>query len=112
MFFVHFLLIPSMNPSSSNPQKKNKTTIPRRRGQIKAQIFEDLVETVSYVASKAGEILSKLKGVGDGIRSPDQQSTTPPSSAYTSDASPSHGDQQSTTPPPSAHTSDASPSHT
>ncbi|KAL3530649.1 hypothetical protein ACH5RR_009971 [Cinchona calisaya] len=45
--------------------------------------------TVSSMASKAEETLSKLKGVGDGIRSPDHP-TTLPSSAYASDVSPSH----------------------
>ncbi|KAL3530650.1 hypothetical protein ACH5RR_009972 [Cinchona calisaya] len=55
-----------MNSSPSNPQKKNNTTVPARRGKIKAKIVEDLVETVSSMASKAEEALGKLKGVVDG----------------------------------------------
>lgn len=77
-----------MNSAPSNDQKRQKTSVPPRRGQIKAQILESLVESVSSVASKAGGALSKLKKPGnDGVRSP--ASTTPPPSAYTSDGSPS-----------------------
>ncbi|KAL3518294.1 hypothetical protein ACH5RR_020883 [Cinchona calisaya] len=77
-----------MKSASSDPQKKQKATNPQRRGQIKAQIFESFAQTMSSVASKAAEALSKqLKSGGsvnddhDGVRSPAASATPPPSSS-------------------------------
>lgn len=79
-----------MKSASTNPQKKQNATFPPTptRGRIKAQIFESLVDSVSSMASKAGEALSKLKGT-DGVGS--SASTTPPPSPIqtpSSDGSP------------------------
>lgn len=45
--------------------KRNKAY----RGQIKAQIFESLVEALFSMASKAGEVLTKVKVEGGGVGS-------------------------------------------
>lgn len=40
-----------------NYQKNKRTMLPPRRGQIKAQIFENLRKTMFFIASKAWEML-------------------------------------------------------
>lgn len=69
---------------ASNPRKQ-ATSLPPKRGQIKAQIFESLVETVT---SKAEQVLAKIKGGGGSVNG---GATSDPSSspltAYTSDGS-------------------------
>lgn len=75
----------SINSMASNPRKQ-ATSLPPKRGQIKAQIFESLVETVT---SKAEQVLAKIKGGGGSVNG---GATSDPSSspltAYTSDGSP------------------------
>lgn len=72
-----------METTSSTPQKKKSATFPPtpRRGQIKLQIFGNLVKAVSNMASKPGA-QGKNRGEGGG----GSASTTPPPSAYNSDA--------------------------
>lgn len=74
----------SINSMASNPRKQ-ATSLPPKRGQIKAQIFESLVETVT---SKAEQVLAKIKGGGGSVNG---GATSDPSSspltAYTSDGS-------------------------
>ncbi|KAM1277098.1 hypothetical protein ACFX2I_029511 [Malus domestica] len=72
-----------METTSSTPQKNKTTTFPAipRRGQIKLQIFGNLVKAVSNMTSKPGA-QGKNRGEGGG----GSASTTPSPSAYNSDA--------------------------
>lgn len=68
---------------SGTPQKK-KSNLPPKRGQIKAQIFSSLVDSVSSTISKTGESIRNVfeKSGGDsgsGSASASSASTPPPS---------------------------------
>ncbi|KAK4606268.1 hypothetical protein RGQ29_000501 [Quercus rubra] len=67
--------------SSSTPQKEN-SKLPPKRGQIKARIFESFVKKVVSTASK----LVKIGGKGGCSESSASSKSTPPSSAYNSEA--------------------------
>ncbi|KAA8543980.1 hypothetical protein F0562_021843 [Nyssa sinensis] len=73
----------SMATASSNPSKKQNTNAPPKRGQIKAQMFESFVQTVTSVVSKAKEALGNIRR-GSGSDS-SSASTSPLPSAYNSD---------------------------
>ncbi|XP_023878039.1 uncharacterized protein LOC111990497 [Quercus suber] len=61
------------------------TNFPPKRGQIKAQIFGSLANSVVSAASKVGGAVGRMIGeVGSGRNS---ASSTPPPSAYNSDGS-------------------------
>ncbi|KAI8573775.1 hypothetical protein RHMOL_Rhmol01G0302200 [Rhododendron molle] len=68
----------------SNPSNKPTTSLPPKRGQIKARIFESLVKTISSVASKTGEALGRIRKEGGGSGS-GSNSDSPPPSTYNSD---------------------------
>nr|GME03531.1 Junctophilin-1 like [Ipomoea batatas]GME11603.1 Junctophilin-1 like [Ipomoea batatas] len=53
-----------MGSAPSNPQQKQPRTIPPRRGQITAQIFESVFETLNSVAREA---LGWMSDGGDGV---------------------------------------------
>ncbi|KAF3453976.1 hypothetical protein FNV43_RR04418 [Rhamnella rubrinervis] len=67
--------------SPSKTQKKEKRRVPPKRGQIKGQIFENLIKSVVSMVSKAGETGETSGGTS--------ASATPPASAYNSDGNPS-----------------------
>ncbi|KAL2239785.1 UNVERIFIED_CONTAM: hypothetical protein Sindi_0619700 [Sesamum indicum] len=60
--------------------KEGATTLPPKRGRVKAQIFASLAGTVSSLASKA---ISKI-GIGGGGGDSSTTTSEPPS-AYASD---------------------------
>ncbi|KAK2643249.1 hypothetical protein Ddye_025012 [Dipteronia dyeriana] len=64
-------------------KKKNERTLPPKRGKIKAKIFETLVNKVVGTTSKADGRGAAEKNGGEGS---DSATTTPPPSAYNSDA--------------------------
>ncbi|KAK7854456.1 hypothetical protein CFP56_032252 [Quercus suber] len=72
-----------MESDSSNTQKKKTTSLPPRRGQVKAHIFESLANTFASVVSKVGEVVAKIKG--EGGSEGNSSSSTPPRSSYNSD---------------------------
>ncbi|ONI00471.1 hypothetical protein PRUPE_6G090700 [Prunus persica] len=73
-----------MASTSSTPQEKKNTNRPPKRGQIKVQIFENLVKAVaSSMTSKPGAQGRNRGEEGGGGGSASQ---TPPPSAYNSDA--------------------------
>ncbi|XWS28921.1 hypothetical protein CRYUN_Cryun25bG0113400 [Craigia yunnanensis] len=75
-----------MATAYTTPQwKKKEKQIPPRRGQIKAQIFESMVKTVSSAASKAKEALRKSKEEGNEGKSSSSTTTNPPQSGYNSE---------------------------
>ncbi|KAH7863797.1 hypothetical protein Vadar_022130 [Vaccinium darrowii] len=67
----------------SNTSNQRSASLPPKRGQIKARIFESLVKTISSVASKTGEKLGMTQGEGGGGSS--SASNSPPPSTYNSD---------------------------
>ncbi|KAF8396646.1 hypothetical protein HHK36_018270 [Tetracentron sinense] len=72
-----------MEKRDSTPSKKEKASLPPKRGQIKAKIFGDIVKTVVTVVSKAGGGLGIKRGEGSGGES--STSTSPPQSSYNSE---------------------------
>ncbi|KAI3461485.1 hypothetical protein Pfo_018148 [Paulownia fortunei] len=85
----HFVCYQLMATAPPNPPRNQNVTLPPKRGRVKAQIFESLAGTVSYVASKARQALAKIGGGGGGGSSDSSTSTStttsPPPSAYASD---------------------------
>ncbi|KAG4945310.1 hypothetical protein AAZX31_15G042500 [Glycine max] len=69
---------------SETPQRK-KASLPPKRGQIKAQIFTSLVNSVASTISKTGESLRNVIGNGVNSGSGYASSTPPPSSGYNSE---------------------------
>lgn len=70
-----------MATTSSTTQKKKETSLPPKRGQIKVQIFGNLIKkTVTSFVSKDGS-----GGNNRGDNGGSSASTTPPASAYNSD---------------------------
>ncbi|TKY48482.1 hypothetical protein E2542_SST25901 [Spatholobus suberectus] len=67
---------------SSTPQRK-KASLPPKRGQIKAQIFNSLVNSVTSTIAKTGESLRNVIGNGGGSGS---ATSTPPPSGYNSES--------------------------
>nr|GMD28231.1 Junctophilin-1 like [Ipomoea batatas] len=53
-----------MGSAPSNPQQRQANTIPPRRGQITAQVFESVLETLNSVAREA---LGWMSDGGDGV---------------------------------------------
>ncbi|KAL8516137.1 hypothetical protein ACS0TY_014708 [Phlomoides rotata] len=78
------LLSPITQFMATSPSKNRSgaATLPPQRGRIKTQIFESLSGTVSHVASKAGEALSKIRGGGGGSTS---TAASSPGRGYDSD---------------------------
>ncbi len=79
-----------MESDSSNNQNKKSTSLPPKRGQVKAHIFESFVNTVVSavsvvsVVSKVGEkIVGRIRG--EGGSGGNSASSTPPPSSYNSD---------------------------
>ncbi|KAI9081997.1 hypothetical protein K1719_036259 [Acacia pycnantha] len=72
------------NSSSFQKNQANFPDPPKRGNKIKAQIFKGLIKSVTSAVSKAGESLGKVNGGGNRGGS---ASSTPPTSAYNSDAS-------------------------
>lgn len=66
-------------PSATSQNDRNRTTLPPRRGQIKAQIFESMVKAAKAAAAAA--FLGIRNSRGDSSNSDD----TPPPSTYNSD---------------------------
>lgn len=83
-----------MASASTNPEKKRNASLPPKRGQIKAQIFESLVETVVSAVSRVGEALGRIRGEGSSSSGGSSVTLTPPESTASS------------TPHPSAYNSD------
>ncbi|EXC33215.1 hypothetical protein L484_011192 [Morus notabilis] len=73
--FSLLLQITMASISPTNEKKKKETSIPPKRGQIKAQIFESLVKTVVSMASGAG---------AHSATGETSASTAPPPSSYNS----------------------------
>ena len=59
------------------------TNFPPKRGQIKAQIFGSLANSVVAAASKVGGAVGRM--IGEGGNGRNSASSTPPPSAYNSD---------------------------
>ena len=73
-----------MESDSSNTQNKKSTRLPPQRGQVKAQIFESVVNTVVSVVSIVREkIVGRIRG--EGGSGGNSASSTPPPSSYNSD---------------------------
>ncbi|KAJ7980937.1 Transcriptional regulator like [Quillaja saponaria] len=72
-----------------SPPLKETIVQPPKRGQIKAQIFESLVKSVTSMASKAGEPLGQNRAEAGGGGGLDGNSastfSTPLLTAYNSD---------------------------
>ena len=76
-----------MATNSPTAQKKNQTTLPPRRGKIKAKIFESLVKTVvSTLTSNAGGGAPEAAAAAAGEAS--SGSVSPAPTGYNSDGSP------------------------
>ncbi|KAG2673666.1 hypothetical protein I3843_13G090000 [Carya illinoinensis] len=89
-----------MASASTNPEKKKNASFPPKRGQIKAQIFESLAETVVSAFSRLGEALGRIRG-SEGSSGRSSVSSTPnPSVSSTPNPS------ASSTPHPCAYNSD------
>ncbi|KOM44234.1 hypothetical protein LR48_Vigan05g183900, partial [Vigna angularis] len=71
---------------SGTPQKK-KSNLPPKRGQIKAQIFSSLVDSVSSTISKTGESILNVfgKSGGDSGSASASSASTPTPSGYNSE---------------------------
>ncbi|XP_021889791.1 uncharacterized protein LOC110808571 [Carica papaya] len=78
-----------MSTSGDKQNDKNKNnegktrTLPPRRGQVKAQIFESFVKNVTYAATKLNKAI--VRNLGGGEKGSSDSSTTPPPSGYNSD---------------------------
>ncbi|KAE9620532.1 hypothetical protein Lal_00019026 [Lupinus albus] len=68
---------------SSSTAQKEKTNLPPKRGQIKAQIFSSFVK---FVTSKGGKVTEK-NGNNNNSGGSASSSSTPPPSDYNSDVS-------------------------
>lgn len=68
-----------MATAPSPPRGKSNARLPPKRGQIKAQIFDGLVKTVSSAAAKAGT------AIGLGSNGDTSGTGSPPPSGYNSD---------------------------
>lgn len=69
-------------PSATSQNDRNRTTLPPRRGQIKAQIFESMVKAAKAAAAAAAAAFLGIRNSrGDSSNSDD----TPPPSTYNSD---------------------------
>ncbi|WOH02176.1 hypothetical protein DCAR_0521564 [Daucus carota subsp. sativus] len=69
-----------MELSSATPSNNKKKQFPPKRGQIKEDILKSFATSLSNLASKAGEVVSKIK---QGSTS--SAAASPPSSSYNSD---------------------------
>ncbi|RDX96567.1 hypothetical protein CR513_20760, partial [Mucuna pruriens] len=67
----------------SNTSERKKASLPPKRGQIKAQVFNSLVNSVASAISKTRESLRNVIANGGGSGS---ASSTPPPSGYNSEA--------------------------
>ncbi|GMH10955.1 hypothetical protein Nepgr_012796 [Nepenthes gracilis] len=67
---------------SSGSETRENATLPPRRGQIKVQIFKNLVDLVRRIAGIAGDAGG---GSGDATGGGTSVSITPPTSTYNSD---------------------------
>ena len=71
-----------MATNSSTPARNQTPNLPPKRGKIKAQIFENIGETITTAASKVVEALGFIKKEEGGGSSVSASSTPP---AYNSD---------------------------
>ncbi|OMO91437.1 hypothetical protein COLO4_18387 [Corchorus olitorius] len=70
-----------MATAPTYPQRKNReTSLPPKRGQVKAQIFESMAKTVV----SAFKAFVGNKGEGSDGKSSSSATTTPPESGYNS----------------------------
>ncbi|RWR85888.1 hypothetical protein CKAN_01476400 [Cinnamomum micranthum f. kanehirae] len=75
----------AIQPIINFPKKGKGEPLPPKRGRIKAKIFEDLLESIPYLASRAG----KKAGEDGGSSSDDGPAfSSPPPSAYALDSGP------------------------
>ncbi|MBA0622824.1 hypothetical protein Godav_008327 [Gossypium davidsonii] len=75
---------PKMEFTVTSPTKKQKQSLPPRRGQVKMRIIKGFFKSVTSIASVAKKMPSKMKESGPGFSS---TSTTPAPTptAYNSD---------------------------
>ncbi|KAL3653093.1 hypothetical protein CASFOL_002774 [Castilleja foliolosa] len=76
-------------PPPNTSRMQNAGSFPPRRGRVKAQIFESLAVNLSFVASKATQVLVNAKGGSSSAASASTSATaSPPQSSYASDGCP------------------------
>lgn len=69
-----------MEHTCSTPSNNKKKQFPPKRGQIKEEIFKGFAANLSSLATKAGEVVSKIKQGNTN-----SASASPPTSSYNSD---------------------------
>ncbi|KAL5711190.1 hypothetical protein ACHQM5_021676 [Ranunculus cassubicifolius] len=77
--------MPEQSTKMATGIKKKGVMLPAKRGKIKASIFEGVVKLVIKLASSAGERLATIGRGSSGTRRSESDSSTAPSSCYTSD---------------------------